>query len=293
MGDRTGIAWTDATWNPIVGCSVISPGCANCYAMRMAARLQRMDQPIYRGMTRPGPSGPVWTGRVEASNWGQVIRPLLWRRPRRIFVNSMSDLFHEALPDIVRDLVFAVMANCPQHTFQILTKRADVMLRYVADPGRLAEVSAWMPNLPQPARQSETWPLLNVQLGVSVEDQTRARQRIPLLTETPAAVRLLSCEPLLGQVELRPWLDGGRIGWVIIGGESGPRARPMFRRWAEDLLRQCQKAGTPAFFKQVGSNRHPIAGWPDAITGKGDIPDQWPEAMQVQDFPRARKLFVA
>ncbi len=134
MARDSKIEWCMDTWNPTVGCSIVSPGCTNCYAMRMAARLEAMGQPIYAGMTQPSKAGPVWTGKVELSNWGQVIRPLSWKRPRRIFVNSMSDLFHESLSDEAIDKVFAVMALCPQHTFQVLTKRAERMRAYSSDP---------------------------------------------------------------------------------------------------------------------------------------------------------------
>lgn len=314
MGDRTGIEWTDATWNPVVGCSLQSPGCTNCYAQRMAGRLARMGSPIYQGLTRPSKAGDVWTGKVEASNWGQVIKPLSWRRPRRIFVNSMSDLFHPALPDEVRDQVFAVMALCPQHTFQVLTKRPDVMRRYVVERHSRNEVEL----AAEPIRRGIEalggkhmfpWPLPNVWLGVSVEDQTRANERIPDLLATHAAVRFLSCEPLLGPVDLtdiKPpamghgdahgwsaiWRDNklGRawIDWAIVGGESGHGARPMRAEWARDLLRQCEAAAIPAFMKQTGSNRGPD--WPAGITGKGDDPAQWPEWCRVQRFPEATSI---
>lgn len=311
MADHTGIEWTDATWNPVVGCSLQSPGCTNCYAQRMAGRLARMGSPIYEGLTRPSKAGDVWTGKVEVSNWGQVIKPLAWRRPRRIFVNSMSDLFHPALPDTVRDQVFAVMALCPRHTFQVLTKRPDVMRRYVVERHSRNEVEL----AAEPIRRGIEalggkhmfpWPLPNVWLGVSVEDQARANERIPDLLATHAAVRFLSCEPLLGPVDLaniKPpgmghgdahgwsaiWRDNklGRawIDWAIVGGESGHGARPMRAEWARDLLRQCEAAAIPAFMKQTGSNRGPD--WPAGITGKGDDPAQWPEWCRVQRFPES------
>lgn len=297
MGDKTGIEWTDATWNPVVGCSVISPGCTNCYAMKMAARLEAMGQPIYRGMTQKAKAGAVWTGKIEASNWGQVIKPLSWKRPRQIFVNSMSDLFHESLPDGTIDTVFAVMALAPQHTFQVLTKRPERMRDYcstIQKRGRwlaMEEVALQLGREPRGADNdgfdwlSHKQFLPNVWLGVSVEDQTRADERIPLLLDTPAAKRFLSCEPLLGPVDLRNvsysgpiFLDGlvgyadettspashRKIDWVIVGGESGPGARPMHPDWARSLRDQCQAAGVPFFFKQWGEwapNIGAVDGW--------------------------------
>lgn len=267
MAENSKIEWTDASWNPIVGCSIVSPGCTNCYAMKLAHRLERMGSPIYRDLTQMTKAGAVWSGKVEQSNWGIRTAPFYWRRPRRVFVNSMSDLFHESVPDKWIDEVFAVMALCPQHTFQVLTKRADRMRRYVeaVTLERIAEavtVIIW----PISKHEADTritgkpegsaalyhckrpaWPLPNVWLGISVEDQRRAEERIPHLVATPAAVRFLSCEPLLG--EIAPDLTG--IGWVIGGGESGPKRRPMDLAWARGLRDQCAETGTPYFFKQV------------------------------------------
>jgi protein gp37 len=267
MGDNTGIEWCDATWNPVVGCSVISPGCTHCYAMKMASRLEKMGSPIYRGMTKDSKAGAVWTGEVAESNWGQMIRPLSWKKPRRIFANSMSDLFHKDMPAETIERVFTVMALTQRHTYQALTKRADRMLAEVTRIGKSIDI------LERHARDMGytlkfeghglvKWPLPNVWLGVSVEDQARADERIPLLLETPAAKRFLSCEPLLGPVDLHDvipdplaWnfahgFDG--IDWVIVGGESGPNARPMHPEWAMSLRDQCTLAGTAFFFKQWG-----------------------------------------
>jgi protein gp37 len=301
MGDQTGIEWTDATWNPVVGCSVISPGCTNCYAMKMAGRLEAMGSTIYKGHTVKTKAGFVWNGKVSESNWGQMIRPLLLKKPRRIFVNSMSDLFHNDMPEETIDRVFTVMALSPQHTFQVLTKRADRMLAYLTRKagGEKQDVRnhiAWnttgeILNAVAPQWKAEgvdgpwrsrgikactIWPLPNVWLGVSVEDQTRADERIPLLLETPAAKRFLSCEPLLGPVDLTKVreqigaesfitfdalahpdiLNRGRcrqgIDWIIVGGESGKDARPMHPDWARSLRDQCEAAGVPFFFKQWG-----------------------------------------
>ena len=240
----TGIEWTDETWNPLVGCSVVSPGCTNCYAMRKAGGfLSRTGK--FRGLTLGSKAGPVWTGEVRL--WEPALdQPLRWQKPRRIFVNSMSDLFHESIPSDWIRRIFDVMRNAPQHTYQILTKRAE----------RMKEFMAWwvMQHVEQPP--SNWW------LGVSVEDQARADERIPLLLETPAAVRWISAEPLLGPVEMSRWLgnapeeagicEGPGIDWVVVGGESGPHARPMHPDWARSLRDQCTAAGVPFFFKQWG-----------------------------------------
>jgi protein gp37 len=251
MSDKTAIEWTDATWNPTVGCSVISPGCTHCYAMRMAARLEAMSVAheaarggnpgplaIYRGTTEHSRAGAVWTGEVRL-NPAMLDVPLRWRRPRRIFVNSMSDLFHENLPDADIDRVFDTMALASHHTFQVLTKRPDRMRSYIE--WRAIGVGA----------------LPNVLLGVSVEDQPRADERIPHLRETPAAVRFLSCEPLLERIDLEPWLGG--IDWVIAGSESGPRARPCNLDWVRLLRDQCTAANVAFFWKQHVSNGRKIS----------------------------------
>lgn len=304
MADQSHIEWTDATWNPIVGCSVVSPGCTNCYAMKMAGRLEAVSRaheasnggdpgPLehYRRLTRVTRSGAVWTGTVRQAPEHLLTKPLRWRKGRRIFVNSMSDLFHEDVPDEWIDRVFAVMALCPQHTFQVLTKRADRMRAYLsrhrwhiwAKLGRAMDPECWSA-LP-PVMGGDCTPLPNVWLGVSVEDQQRADERIPDLLATLAAVRFLSCEPLLGPVNLvkirrfapgiadREFFDSltgtavtdlgsrvitlplnppARIDWVICGGESGPGARPMHPDWARSLRDQCAAAGVPFFFKQWG-----------------------------------------
>ena len=209
MGDKSAIEWTDATWNPIAGCSLVSPGCTNCYAMKMAARIERMGGvPHYAGLTQPSKAGPVWTGKVARAPDHILTQPLRWKKPRRIFVNSMADLFHDDVPDAWIDKVFAVMALARQHIFQVLTKRAKRMRAYV---NRLHDepvkdtlrrlVAAWPGNHRVP-EDGINIPLPNVWLGVSVEDQARADEQIPDLLETPAAIRFLSCEPLLGPVDL-------------------------------------------------------------------------------------------
>jgi protein gp37 len=281
MAENSKIEWTEATWNPVVGCSIISSGCTNCYAMKMAGRLEAMGSPIYRGHTTKTKAGYVWNGKVAASNWGQMIKPLSWKKPRRIFVNSMSDLFHEAMPVEVIDQVFAVMTLCPQHTFQVLTKRFSRMRDYCLADRRFeicAEIDGIFPDRTDRSRLARDKihrqmapgimaPLENVWLGASVEDQHAADYRVPALLETPAAVRFLSCEPLLGPVSLRNWLtapdddhlwqDNGQLHWVIAGGESGPGHRRVDLDWMRSIRDQCAAAGTPFFGKQ-DNKVHPL-----------------------------------
>ncbi len=224
MSDTT-IEWTDKTWNPTRGCSRISPGCEHCYAERQATR---MIHGPYQGLVRSTPNGPRWTGVVRLADHKTLQAPLHWRNPRRIFVNSMSDLFHERLDNSHVDQVFEVMHHASWHTYQILTKRADRMHDYVN--------GAKWPTVP--------W----IWLGVSVENQEYADLRMPILLNTPAAVRFVSVEPLLGPVDLTPWLS--KIDWVIVGAESGPGARPMNEKWVRALRDQCVQAGVKFFYKQ-------------------------------------------
>jgi protein gp37 len=356
VGDTT-ISWTRGddgspgkTWNPVRGCTKISRGCAHCYASTFAER--------WRGV----PGHPFEQGFDLRLVPEALELPLRWRRPRRVFVNSMSDLFHEGVPDEFIAAVFGVMASCPQHTFQVLTKRPDRMRRWfdwVQQP-RSCAVDAWVQHCAgqhtdrirlHPLKGTYLcypWPLPNVWLGVSVEDQRAADERIPELLHTPAAVRFLSCEPLLGPVDLtrlqggvsigehvdlcvdalagryaaawhgrktvpdRPLaqLGAGGISWVIVGGESGPGARPCDVAWVRSLVAQCGAAGVPAFTKQLGS--HIVAsgaaqyGWPiDTAPGltsdttvvptrirvqdrAGRDPAEWPHDLRVQQFPEVR-----
>jgi protein gp37 len=222
MADRSKIEWTEATWNPVTGCSKVSAGCKNCYAERLAARLQAMGNGRYRN------------GFKLTLHPDLVELPKRWREPRLVFVNSMSDLFHEQVPEEFIRRVFVTMRDCPQHTFQILTKRS-ARLRALA--GDLV------------------WPD-NVWMGVSVENSA-ALHRVADLRTAPATVRFLSCEPLLGPLDDIP-LEG--IHWVIVGGESGPGARPMKIEWIHSILHQCQKAKVPFFFKQWGGVRKDLTG---------------------------------
>ncbi len=271
---KTNIEWTDDVWNPIAGCTIVSKGCTNCYAMHMAARLAARGQPKYAGLTKVVNGHPVWTGKIAVAGEPGFSQPLRWTKPRRIFVNSMSDLFHEDVPVDVIDRVFAIMALAPQHTYQVLTKRPERMRDYLANPDledRLTDL--WRGDNSDRATWNILLPLRNVWLGVSVEDQATADERIPLLLETPAAVRWISAEPLLGPIRLDSLEDcdnhrnldalrgkeiGGyraetdRLDWVVVGGESGTGARPMHPDWARLLRDQCAQAGVPFFFKQWG-----------------------------------------
>ena len=273
MADRTSISWTDATWNPLAGCSRVSEGCRNCYAEGMAARFAKSGM-WGEGLatmvrTPDGKAAPRWTGEVRF-NEAALDQPLRWRKRRRIFVNSTSDLFHEAVPDEWIDKVFAVMALCPQHTFQILTKRPERMREYMAplrrelsimdaahpyyaesflrDRGKSRKLIYGHISVDRESIWRIAWPLPNVWLGVSVEDQVTADVRLPYLRATPSALRFISSEPLIGPVHL----DLAAIDWVIVGGESGPRARPMHPDWVRKIRDQCAEAAVPFHFKQWG-----------------------------------------
>lgn len=227
------IEWTEVTWNPVAGCSVISPGCTNCYAMRLAARLALMGQEKYAGTTRRSGKRSVWTGQINLVPDALEL-PRSWHKGRMIFVNSMSDLFHPEVPESFIVRVFSVMQDCPQHTFQILTKRGE----------RLSEVALRLP-----------WPE-NVWMGVSVENSDYL-SRADHLRQVPAHVRFLSVEPLLGPLA---GLNLAGIHWVIVGGESGPGARPVDAEWVRDIRDQCVAARVPFFFKQWGGTNKKKAG---------------------------------
>ncbi len=292
MADHTHIEWTDATWNPITGCSVVSPGCTNCYAMRLAGTRLR-HHPSRAGLTTNTKAGPVWTGEVRL-NRGWLDQPLRWKKPRRIFVCAHGDLFHESVPDAWIDQVFATITLAHQHIFQVLTKRSARQRKYMSDPatpGRIARVivDLWLAGHVKPDEHwpvitighpedpddlTISWPRPNVWAGVSVEDQTRADERILDVLETPAAVRWISAEPLLRELHIgwalsrnrleigagflrrgrfSPGLETLRpIDWVVVGGESGPGARPMHPDWARQVRDQCADAGVPFLFKQWG-----------------------------------------
>jgi len=326
MSEHSAIEWTDATWPIVQGCDYESPGCTHCYAVSVVHRLAHNPNPKISaplaGLIEKRKGKLFWTGKV-ALREDRLDWPLTWREPKMIFVPSHGDIFHPDVPDAFLDRIFAVMALAPQHTFQVLTKRPERMRDYLNTPHRHDKIAAawnWSHHDKRGAdnRNAGLWPFPNIWLGVSVEDQARADERIPLLLDTPAAVRFLSCEPLLGPVDLTRWLPdchecgascGWRSGaldypaqekcnhcgettksadidefcpkcghqdfsgvcpqcggdvvqshpdtpcldWVIVGGESGDRARPMHPYWARSLRDQCAAAGVPFFFKQWGA----------------------------------------
>jgi protein gp37 len=282
MADKTTIEWTDATWNPITGCSLVSEGCRNCYAAELAATRLR-HHPSREGLARRNADGVAkFTGEVRLSEqW--LDQPLKWKKPRRIFVCAHGDLFHENVPAEWIDKVFAVMALAPHHTFQVLTKRPERMREYLKPFDQRRADALGNASLKfgyDGPLECLSWPLPNVWLGTSVEDQATANDRIPHLLATPAAIRFISAEPLLGSIDLRRihivngseiettnamagnWqvADGDhfrtgkvpRLDWVIVGGESGRGARPMHPDWVRALRDQCGGADVPFFFKQWG-----------------------------------------
>jgi protein gp37 len=327
VSGNTSIEWTDATWNPVRGCSRVSEGCRHCYAEQVAARFSGPGMP-YEGLAKRVGGEARWTGKVRLIP-EHLNDPLRWKKPRRVFVNSMSDLFHEGLSFDEIAAVFSVMAMAEQHTFQVLTKRPERALEFFC-------------------AASTRWPLPNVWLGVSVEDQATADERIPLLLQTPVAVRFVSYEPALGPVDFtrialgvkrtngygdrwiewdalsgsewqhykptRPESRDGkehhaiictnhpRLDWIIVGGESGRGARPFDLRWARNTAEQCRAAGVACFVKQLGASPFsPV----DMITHRGNTERmplgfsrylndskggdwlEWPEDLRVRQYPEA------
>lgn len=264
MSDGTKIGWTDASWPVVTGCTHLSEGCDNCYAAKLTGgRLKHL--PAYAGLAEKGRFNGTVRMLPDRLDW-----PLHWRKPRKVFVSDMADLFHEAVPTTYIAQVFDVMRDAPQHTFQVLTKR-----------------HARMRSLARSAALGEGWPLPHVWMGVSVENERWADIRIPALLDTPAAVRFLSCEPLLGPIRMRASLlvgaalePRGGIGWVIAGGESGPGHRVMDIGWLEAIVGQCRDAGVPVFVKQDSG---PRAGQ------QGRIPDD----LWVHEFPAAAAVITA
>ncbi len=312
---RTTIEWTDATWSPITGCTKVSPGCANCYIVRtMPFRVKgRKFQHVGNEMT---------TGVILHPE--RLEQPLKWRKPQRIFVNSMSDLFHESITSSFIDSVFAIMALASRHTFQILTKRPERMVEWFNSRQNLhSNMEAIMNDYGHSIKAwdgSYSWPLPNVHLYVSVENQYWADRRIPLLLQTPAAVRGISYEPALKKVDFRKWLScwcpchlvqptaqdeaTGMKGWdvpcsmcgklydqnirqgldhIIIGGESGPKARPMEIEWVRSTIEQCKAADVPVFIKQMGS----VWAKEHGSKSKGGDMDFWPEDLRIQENANA------
>lgn len=235
MAQTSSIEWTDVTWNPVAGCTIATAGCSNCYAMRMAARLEAMGTEKYRGLTRKSGGRAVWTGAIALDERALSL-PLKWRQPRTVFVNSMSDLFHDRVPTAFIADVWDVMARTPQHTYQVLTKRPERMREVLSAP-RFAQLE-------------------NVWLGTSVEDSA-VLHRIDELRHTPGYVRFISFEPLIGSVA---GADLRGIDWAIVGGESGPRSREMKERWVAEIEALCRSTGAAFFFKQWGGRNKKAAG---------------------------------
>lgn len=281
MGDKSRIEWTDATWNPVFGCDnpvfgcdKVSPGCANCYAESYARRF-RATAPF-----------DVITFHKDRMNW-----PVRWSKPRRIFVGSLTDPFHAGIPNDYRDWMFLQTILADHHTYQILTKRIELARDYLdgltarpsvvgaalnaAHVGRLDSWAAVGKQVPNKAALASGWPLSNVWIGASVENATWAERRIPVLLTVPAAVRFVSFEPLLGPVPTGAILPG--IDWCIVGGESGPNARPFDPDWARRILKTCRSLGIAFFMKQIG-------GWPK----KRDTLADFPPDLQVREFPVGR-----
>lgn len=272
MGDKTRIEWTDATWNPAVGCSKVSPGCANCYAESYAKRFRA--------------TVPFDVITLNDHRLGETVR---WARPRKIFVGSLTDPFHPAIPNEYRDRIVLEFILGGHHTYQVLTKRPDLALAYFAGlitrpslagavlnaafVGR-TDYAAFGPQIPHRAALDTFWPLRNVWIGTSVENTTWADVRIPILLTVPAAVRFVSFEPLLGPIPPGAILPG--IDWAIVGGESGPKARPFDPDWARSIFRTCEALGIARFMKQLG-------GWPK----KRDTLADFPADLRVREFPLA------
>lgn len=294
------IEWTDATWNPVRGCKPVSPGCANCYAELMTGRLEAMGSAGYAGLTKPGTGNKrfLFTGEFRTAP-DRLEDPMRWEKPRMVFVNSMSDLFGEGVPFEFIAAVFGVMAACPQHTFQILTKRAERMqdfFEWLKARAGGPERARWfcrhallpfgVPLAPPKYESALKWPLPNMWLGASAENQECADKRIPALLKTPAAVRFLSLEPLLGPIKLA---DFEHVDWVIGGGESGPNARPCQLEWIADIVAQCKAADVSCFVKQLGRNAWD-GGKRIKLSGKGGDPTEWPAACQEwpREWPRTK-----
>jgi protein gp37 len=298
MGDSN-ISWTDKGWSPIVGCSRVSAGCMNCYAEtlvghRLSTNPVFAGSGMYQGLTRPTNDGPRWTGEIEFFP-ERLYAPFVWREPQRVFVNPQSDLFHDNVPLELMQVIFGVMAITPRHTYQVLTKRPKRMQQVLSDPSFQAgmvsamqalafeqkyETMFWLMAERLSQMQAKlSWPLPNVWLGVSVEDQGTASERIPLLQATPAAKRFISAEPLIGEINILQATDTWKgLSWIIVGGEAAPanKRRPMEQSWALDLYRQSKSAGVPFFYKQDAAPRPGTR--PYFVNDKG-------ERVYVQRFP--------
>jgi protein gp37 len=269
MSEKTGIGWTQSTWSPITGCSRVSEGCTRCYAESLTATKLK-NHPRYAGLAVLKNGEARWTGEIRCHE-DQLDVPLHWRKPRMVFVNSMSDTFHEKVPDLFIRTLFKVMGEAKQHTFQILTKRPERMAAVTTEFQREGDFATL-------DGEDGLYPFPNVWLGTSCEDQATADERIPHLLRCPAAVRFLSLEPLLGPIKIgdgdgcEEWWQSNGIGWVIAGGESGPGHRQMKLEWLESIVEQCKAAGVPVFVKQDAGPRPGM---------QGRIPDR----LWIKEFP--------
>lgn len=322
------IQWTDVTWNPVTGCTKVSAGCKNCYAERDWGRVYGAGAPE----SMRAKYGVRKFGDVMCHH-DRLDQPLRWQKPRRVFVNSMSDLFHEDVPESYIDKVFGIMAMSRRHTFQVLTKRPERMRDYLLTPDRQMIINNAGNSITEPPDNDYAlgagWPIENVWLGVSCEDQKAADERVPVLLDTPAALRFVSAEPLIGAIDLEAFLscydehgepsgprcneDGSdELSWVIVGGESGPGARPCDVEWIRSIVGQCRDAGVACFVKQLGAEpgiRHDdgkhstlytrsCGFWPEGDYGnqhswiivmndrKGGKPHEWPVELRVREWPR-------
>jgi protein gp37 len=309
MASSTAIEWTRSddgtagvTWNPTTGCDRVSPGCDHCYALTMAKRLRGMGSAKYQTDGDPRTSGPGFGLAMHADT---LTEPLRWKKPRKVFVNSMSDLFHARVSREFQARVFAVMAATPQHTYQILTKRPERAARILTDLctcgaghprgehfrssmewAATSHSPTYVPGLEHGIYHRSGWPLPNVWIGTSIESMKYSR-RVDRLRETPAAVRFISAEPLLAPL---PSLDLTGIDWLIIGGESGPGARRFEVEWAADLILDARLAGTAPFLKQLGSVWARENGASDK---KGGDPADWPAELRIREFPKAAAAGVS
>jgi len=317
------IEWTDEVWNCVRGCSHVSLGCANCYAERQASRFAGTGEP-YAGLVENG----RWNGAIRMLP-ELLVKPLRWKRPRMVFVNSMSDLFHERVPFDFVAAVFGIMAATPQHTYQVLTKRPKRMVEFfewispnaasvVYDHADSALEDLGLPMFGNKPRSDlwknagEAWPLPNVWVGVTAEYQMRAEERVPLLLQVPAALRFVSCEPLVGPVHLGDYLpfegmpdrvvvpysvppeymEVRSLDWVIVGGESGPAARPCDVGWIRAIVERCKQANVPCFVKQLGAHSVEAAHVDGLVrvrtkARKGNDPSEWAPSLRVQQMPEA------
>lgn len=296
MSNQSNIGWTNATWNFIVGCARVSTGCAKCYAVGFVWRLAHSRFPhvaeLYKGLVQKEANGQLnWTGKVRV--FGDRIKdPIRWRNPRRIFVASMSDPFHPSVRDDIRVEMLAVAMLTPRHEYQCLTKRPDLMARFLAAPSlrdrvivRAKEI-AEQEGLQIDSSDYALWPLHHFLVGTSIENQKAANARAPYLCKLGQKGwrTFASVEPMIGPVSLARWLY--RINWVIYGGESGQAPRPCALDWIEDGIEECGHHGTAVFVKQTGS-RPTYAGIAYPVTGQGTDPSEWPAELRVQDYPRS------